>query len=113
VGSRFTGNHLSADSVLVLNHSQENELTSNIISPRAIHNTLIFGYKDNYLDLLIFMCIAVLPTYMYVWVVRSPGTGVTDGCKLSCECWELNLDPLKKHTVLLIAELSLQPVHFL
>jgi hypothetical protein len=29
----------SADSFLVHNHSQEIELTSNMISPRAIHNT--------------------------------------------------------------------------
>jgi hypothetical protein len=40
VGSRFTGNHLSADSFLVCNHSQENR-TANIISPRAIHNLAV------------------------------------------------------------------------
>jgi len=26
--------------------------------------------------------------------VRAPGTGVTDGYKLSCGCWELTMDPL-------------------
>ena len=41
-GRRFTGNHLSADSILVHNHSQEKELTSNIISPRAIYRTSTF-----------------------------------------------------------------------
>lgn len=25
-----------------------------------------------------------------------PGAGVTEGCKLSCRCWALNLDPLQK-----------------
>lgn len=33
--------------------------------------------------------------------IRYPGTGVTDGFKLPCECWELNLGPLKKQPVLL------------
>lgn len=33
--------------------------------------------------------------------IRYPGTGVTDGFKLPCEYWELNLGPLKKQPVLL------------
>jgi hypothetical protein len=38
VGSWFTGNHLSADSFLFATPHRRMELTSNIISPRAIHN---------------------------------------------------------------------------
>jgi hypothetical protein len=41
VGSRFPGNYLSADSFLVQTPHQRTELTSNIISPRAIHNTCL------------------------------------------------------------------------
>ena len=26
--------------------------------------------------------------------VKSPGTGVTDGCELTCGCWKLDLEPL-------------------
>jgi hypothetical protein len=33
--------------------------------------------------------------------VRSPGTGVTDNCELSCGCWDLNLGPLEEQPVLL------------
>jgi hypothetical protein len=36
--------------------------------------------------------------------------GVIDNCELPCGCWELNLGPLEEQPVLLIAELSLQPV---
>lgn len=42
--------------------------------------------------------------------VESPETGVTDGCKLSCSCWEWSLGPLKAQPVLLSAELLLQPL---
>jgi hypothetical protein len=42
--------------------------------------------------------------------IRSPETGVIDGCELSCKCWELNLGLLlKAQQVFLIAEPSLQP----
>ena len=34
--------------------------------------------------------------------IRSPGTGVKGGCKPPCECWELNLGPLKKQPVVLL-----------
>lgn len=34
--------------------------------------------------------------------------GVTDGCELSCGCWELNLGPLQKPQVLSTIEPSLQ-----
>jgi hypothetical protein len=40
--------------------------------------------------------------------IRSLGTGVIDGCELSCGCWELNPGPLKEQSVFLTAELSLQ-----
>lgn len=33
-------------------------------------------------------------------------------CELPCECWELNLGVLEEQTVLLTAELSLQPLKF-
>lgn len=37
----------------------------------------------------------------------SHGTGITDGCKLTCGCWELNLGHLQEQPVLLSAEPSL------
>jgi hypothetical protein len=40
--------------------------------------------------------------------IRSLGTGVTDGCELSCEFWESNLGPLEEQPVLLTLEPSLQ-----
>jgi hypothetical protein len=42
--------------------------------------------------------------------VRSSENGVTDGCELPCECWELNSGPLEELLVLLTAEVSLQPL---
>jgi hypothetical protein len=39
---------------------------------------------------------------------RSSGTGVTDGCKLPCGCWELNPGPLEEQPVLVTTEPSLQ-----
>ncbi|EGV94250.1 hypothetical protein I79_019941 [Cricetulus griseus] len=41
--------------------------------------------------------------------IRSPRTGVTDGCKLTCECWNCCLEPLEDQPVFLTAELLLQP----
>jgi hypothetical protein len=32
--------------------------------------------------------------------VRSPRTGVIDGCELPCGCWELNLGPLEEQSAL-------------
>ena len=43
IGIRFTGNHLSADSFLVTTTHRRTELTTYIISPRAIHNKLVMG----------------------------------------------------------------------
>jgi hypothetical protein len=65
------------------------------------------------------MWMSVLPVWIYVHHVHavpeeakegagSPGTGVTDGCKPSCGCWELNLGPLQKQDVLLASEPSVQ-----
>lgn len=42
--------------------------------------------------------------------VRSPVTGITDGCELPCECWEQNLDPPQEHPMLLTPQPSLQPL---
>jgi hypothetical protein len=39
----------------------------------------------------------------------SPGTGITDGCELSCGWQELNWSPLEEQQVLSTVELSLQP----
>jgi hypothetical protein len=68
------------------------------------------------------MCMSVVPTCMQVhhicawhpWRpedIRSPGTGVTDGCELLCGCWELKLGPLEEQAVLLTGELS-PPISF-
>jgi hypothetical protein len=46
---------------------------------------------------------------LHVWVLDSPGTGVTDSCELPCECQEPNSGPLEEQPVLLTTELSLQP----
>jgi hypothetical protein len=53
--------------------------------------------------------------HMHAWClcrseenIRSPVTIVTDGCDITCVCWELNIDPLQEHQVLLTAESSLQ-----
>jgi hypothetical protein len=50
VGSRFTGNHLSADSSLVTTTNRRMELASNIISPRAIHNIIESNGKETIQD---------------------------------------------------------------
>ena len=57
------------------------------------------------------VCTGVLPAILCVGV-RSPGTRVTDGCKMTCGCWELNWGPLKEQPVLLTAEPSLHPQHY-
>lgn len=37
------------------------------------------------------------PLHVYLHEgVRSFENGVTDSCDLTCECWELNLDSLKR-----------------
>jgi hypothetical protein len=50
---------------------------------------------------------------MHVQGVRSPGTGVTNRCDLSCGCWELNLGHLEEQPVLLTIEPFLQPLGFI
>lgn len=41
--------------------------------------------------------------------VGDPGTGITDGCKLPCACWEANVGSLKEQPVFFTAVPSLQP----
>jgi len=41
--------------------------------------------------------------------IRFHRTTVIDGCEPPCGCWELNLGPLEKQSVLLTPEPSLQP----
>jgi hypothetical protein len=45
--------------------------------------------------------------------VRSPGTGVTDSCKLPCGCWKLNPSALEEQPMLLTAEPSVKPLFVL
>lgn len=33
--------------------------------------------------------------------IRSPGSGITDGCDWLCGCWELKLSPLEEQQALL------------
>lgn len=50
-----------------------------------------------FISLLFFMCLSALPecmsvTHMHAWWkpeedVRSPGTGLVDGCEWPCGCW--------------------------
>lgn len=55
------------------------------------------------------VCLHVFQCIMYVlhtWAtIRFPGIGVADGCDPRCNCWDLSLDPLEDHPVLLTAEL--------
>ena len=62
---------------------------------------------------LYLMIMSVLPAcmHMYMWYLQrikdsaiSRGTGVTDDCELLRGCWEMNLDPLQNHQVLLTTE---------
>ena len=50
------------------------------------------------------MCIGALPEYMSVKVSDHV---VTDSCKQTCGCWEMNQGLLEEQSVLLPAELSL------
>lgn len=40
---------------------------------------------------------------------RSPGTGITSGCKIPCRYLDSNPDPLEEQSVFLTAEPALQP----
>lgn len=42
--------------------------------------------------------------------ITSPRTGVTNGCKWPCRCWDLNSGPTNKGPVLLPAKPSFQPL---
>ena len=41
--------------------------------------------------------------------VETPGAEVTDGCELSCGCWESNSRSWKYQQALVTAKSSLQP----
>jgi hypothetical protein len=57
------------------------------------------------------VCLSVCTTCVQEHAeARSPGTGVTDSCKLPRGWWERNLDPLQEQPVLLAPEPFLQPL---
>lgn len=60
---------------------------------------------------LIFMCLGILPESMVVMKLQesiiTPGTGITDSCKLPCGGWELYLGPWAEQSVLLTALIHL------
>jgi hypothetical protein len=95
VRSRFTGNHMSADSFLVHNHSQENGLTSNIISPRLSSTHLQYnviskaqgtlwkrGQSQRYRNFAVRLCLLkvsesisiTLPTWLAKHELNKDGT---------------------------------------
>lgn len=77
-----------------------------IISSSSNISIIIFLVVVEDLLVLYHVCVCVLSPCMYVHHmhvsclrypaedVGSPGTGVVDGCELSCGCWELKQDPL-------------------
>lgn len=54
---------------------------------------------------------------MYLWranrvlVIGSSETGVTSGCELLGECWELNSDPQQEQQVFSFTEVPLQQLY--
>lgn len=63
---------------------------------------------------VLFLCMSVQDKHAWLtWrpegVLALPGTGVTDGCKLLCGCWESNWVFCQSKQVLLTDEASLQP----
>jgi hypothetical protein len=86
----------------------------------AVLGNVSFAFKT-YFCVFYFMYMDVLLLYMsvqnlcawYLWRVeasiRSTKNRVTDSCESPCECWEPNVGPLKKKSVLLTTEPSLQP----
>ena len=42
--------------------------------------------------------------------IGSPGTGVGDGCRLPCDCWELNPGPLARAAALNCQSIALDSV---
>lgn len=64
------------------------------------------------------MCMSLLSAYSLCNVclpgvqrpekgIKSLGTRVADGCKLSCGCWEIDPSPLEEQEVLLTTETPL------
>jgi hypothetical protein len=54
---------------------------------------------------ILLLCFGVLPTCEGA---RFSGTRITDRCELLGGCWELNPGPLKKQSVLITTEPSVQ-----
>jgi hypothetical protein len=75
-------------------------------------------YKENYISglfkkiyLLYFMYVSIL-SLSWDTPEEKVSDPMTDGCELSCGCWELNSGPLEEQSVLLITEPSVQPLNF-
>ena len=55
------------------------------------------------IHLLFMLCVCVFLCTMCPWRpaegIRSPQTGVTDGCESQCQCWDLNPGTLQKQQV--------------
>lgn len=63
----------------------------------------MFCFLKFYLILHVWLCcLCLVPEE----VLAPPGTGVTDGCEVSCGCWKSNLGLLQEQSVLLTAEVS-------
>ena len=88
-----------------LTHSLVRSLTSSYFPSNL--TSLITFKKWLIFNLYVHWCF--LLACMFVWGVRPPGTGVTNSCKLSSRCWELNLGPLEGQLAFLTTEPSLQP----
>ena len=71
-----------------------------------------FGYVFKFS----FIFLMYLNMFLFFVCLKNPeedviplGTGVMHGCKASCGCWALKMDPLQEHPMLLTTEPSLQP----
>ena len=75
-----------------------------------------------FLRLIYFMCMSIMQacmycTVQYVWCqrwseegIRSYGTGIINGYKPLCGCWEMNLGPLQELLVLSTSDSSPAPL---
>lgn len=73
----------------------------------------VFFFETFFFEIyFIFILPALLSVYhVYATLleaIRSPGTGGTDGCVLTCDYWKLNLSALEEQQVCLAAGPSLQ-----
>lgn len=91
-----------------VSHLSKSRVPSTIL---AYFHLLVLNWKltEFYFSIIIYLlllfCLRVCPYEG----VRSPGRGIISSCKLPSGCWELNLGPMKKHSVFLMAEPSLPP----